>query len=398
MIESDRVEADAPSREELLAGIREAVAGVLARFDRAYFVEKARTDGSIDELWQDMAEKGLMGVGIPGHLGGLGGGVSGLATVVETMSAAGVPPILYLLTAFSREAILKHGSEQLIADHVVPTVAGERKICFGVTEPDAGTNSFAMRTRAKAIDGSRYVINGQKAFITGADEADHILIIARSAPPGEKVGRRSGFSLFIVDIETPGLERHRMNVEYHAPERQFEIFFTDMEVGSDSLVGEEGRGFEYLFDSLNAERLLVAAWACGLGTYALQRGVDYAKHRAPFGQPIGGYQAVQHPLALAKANLEAAHVMTDVAAAAYDAGGDVGPRANYAKLLASRAAGEALEATVQAHGGHAFVAESDVSTLWPMIRSFQVAPINNQSVLNYIGEHVLGLPRSFGAA
>ncbi len=395
MIESATTQPAATAREEVLADIREAVAGVLARFDRAYFIAKARSDGSIDELWQDMAEKGLMAVGVPTELGGLGGGVSGVATVVETMSAAGVPPILYLLTMFSREAILRHGSEQQITDHVMPTLTGDRKICFGVTEPDAGTNSFAMRTSAKAIGDGRYVINGQKAFITGADEADHILVIARTAPPGEKVGRRHGFSLFIVDIETAGLERQRMQVEYHAPERQFEIFFSDMEVGPEALVGEEGHGFEYLFDSLNAERLLIAAWACGLGSYALDRGVAYAKERAPFGAPIGSYQAVQHPLALAKAHLEGAHVLIDVATADYDAGRDAGPRANIAKLLASRAAGDAIEATIQAHGGHAFVIDSDVSTLWPMIRSFQVAPINNQSLLNYIGEHVLGLPRSF---
>jgi hypothetical protein len=395
---AQQVHPVAPDRTEVLADIREAVAGVTARFDRSYFIGQAKVDGSIDDLWRDMAEKGLMAVGVPESMGGLGGGVSGLATVVEEMSMAGVPPILYLLTAFSREAILRHGSEQQIADHVLPTLTGERKICFGVTEPDAGTNSFAMRTRARVTGDGGYVLNGQKAFITGADEADHILLIARTAAPGERVGRRHGFSLFIADIETPGLERRRMDVDYNAPERQFELFLSDVEVPPEGRIGEEGRGFEYLFDSLNGERILIAAWATGLGLYALGRGVEYAKERAPFGQPIGSYQAVQHPLALAKAHLEGAHVLLYAAAADYDDGIDAGARANIAKLLASRAALAAIEATIQAYGGHAFVRDSDVSTLWPMIRSFQVAPINNESLLNYIGEHLLGLPRSFGTA
>jgi len=379
----------------MLADIRETVAGVTARFDRAYFMREARRDGSIDELWQDLADKGLLTVGVPAAVGGVGGGISGVATVVEQMSAAGVPPILYLLTAFSREALIRHGSERQIRDHVIPTLTGDRKICFGVTEPDAGTNSFAIRTRARGTDRGDYLVTGQKAFITAADEADHMLLIARTGAPGEPVGRRSGFSLFMVDLSLAGIELQRMDIDYHAPERQYEVFLSDVPVPASARIGDEGRGFEYLFSSLNAERILIAAWAVGLGTFALGKGVEYAKHRAPFGAPIGSYQAVQHPLALAKAHLEAAHVLLHTAAADFDDGVDVGARANMAKLLASRAALDAIEATMQAHGGHAFVRETDVATLWPMIRSMQVAPINNESLLNYIGEHVLGLPRSF---
>ncbi len=382
------------ARDELLDAIRTTVAGVTARYDRAYFLRQARADGMIDELWQELADKGLLAVGVPEALGGAGGGLSAMATVMDEMSAVGVPPILYALTTFSREALIRNGSEQQIQAHVVPTLTGERKICFGVTEPDAGTNSFAMRTSARR-SGDGYVINGQKAFITAADEADHMLLIARTAPRGERVGRRSGFSLFIVDTSLPGIELRRMDIAYHAPERQYEIFLSDLEVPGSALVGEQGRGFEYLFDSLNSERIMIAAWATGLGSYALDRGVQYAKQRAPFGTPIGSYQAVQHPLALAKAHLESARLMLFSAAAGYDEGRDVGAHANMAKLLASRAALAALEATIQAHGGHAFVNDSDVVTLWPMIRSMQVAPINNESLLNYIGEHVLGLPRSF---
>lgn len=383
------------ARSASLEDIRETVAGVTARFDRAYFMRQARSDGGIDEMWRDMADKDLLAVGVAEELGGVGGGVAGMATVMEEMSAAGVPPILYVLTAFSRESLIRHGSPEQIAAHVVPSLSGERKICFGVTEPEAGTNSFAMRTRARRADDGTYVITGQKAFISGADEADHMLLIARTAPPGERVGRDRGFSLFIVDLSTPGIELSRMDIAWYAPERQYEIFLADVEVPASALIGEEGMGFQYLLDSLNGERILIAAWAAGLGRYALGKAVEYAKHRAPFGSPIGGYQAVQHPLARAHAHLEAARLLIYAAADEYDSGRDAGPKANMAKLLASEAAGEALDVAVQVHGGHAFVAETDVATLWPMVRAMRTGPINNESVLNYIGQHVLGLPRSF---
>jgi acyl-CoA dehydrogenase len=386
------------TRSASLADVREAVAGVTARFDRAYFMRQAANDGTIEELWLDMAAKDLLAVGVEESLGGVGGGVTGMATVMEEMSAAGVPPVLYVLMAFSRESLLRHGTPQQITDHVLPTLRGERKICFAVTEPEAGTNSFAMRTRARRTAEGSYVINGQKAFISAADEADHMLVIARTAPPGEPVGRNRGFSLFIVDRATPGIELVRMNISWHAPERQFEIFFADAEVPPEALIGEEGRGFDHLFDSLNGERILIAAWAAGLGRFALGKAVAYAKQRAPFGHPIGGYQAVQHPLARAHAQLEASRLLIYAAAAEYDAGLEAGPKANMAKLLASEAAGEALDVAVQVHGGHSFVAETDVATLWPMVRAMRTGPINNESVLNYIGQHVLGLPRSFEVA
>jgi hypothetical protein len=378
-----------------LEDIRTTVTGVTARFDRAYFMRQARADGTIDEMWRDMAAKDLLAVGVPKELGGLGCGVAGMATVMEEMSAAGVPPILYVLTAFSRESLIRHGSAQQIADHVAPTLSGDRKICFGVTEPEAGTNSFAMRTRARRTSDGGYVLNGQKAFISAADEADHVLLIARTAPVGEAVGRDRGFSLFIVDLQTAGIELTRMDIAWYAPERQFEIFLSDVEVPASALIGEEGRGFRYLFDSLNGERILIAAWAAGLGRYALAKAVAYAKQRAPFGSPIGGYQAVQHPLARAHAHLEAARLLIYAAAEEYDSGMEAGPKANIAKLLASEAAGEALDVAIQVHGGHAFVAETDVATLWPMVRAMRTGPINNESILNYIGQHVLGLPRSF---
>jgi alkylation response protein AidB-like acyl-CoA dehydrogenase len=379
--------------KELVESIFEAVEGVSAAFPRAMFLKRAREKGDAAELWQALVDAGLLAIGVPESLGGAGGGLTGNTAVMEALARAGIPPLLYSLTSFSREAIIRYGSEQQIKDHVTTTISGERKICFGVTEPEAGTNSFALRTTAKKTDGG-YRISGQKVFISGADQADHILLLARTAPAGEKLSRRSGFGLFIVDLLSPGITLNRLDIEWYAPENQYEIFFDDVAVPEFALIGEDGLGFDYLLDSLNQERVTIAAWALGLGNNALEKAVDYAKERSPFGKPIGANQAVQHPLALAKAQMEAARHVMYAAAAGYDSGVDAGGQANMAKLLGSKAALAAVEAAIQTHGGSAFVYETDVVTLWPMIRILQIAPINNESILNFIAERVLGLPRS----
>jgi acyl-CoA dehydrogenase len=382
------------SNAELAESIFDSVQGVVAKFPRSLFLQRAREHGHARELWEALVAADLLSVGIPEQAGGAGGGLTACTAVMEALAQAGIPPLLYGLTTFSREAILRHGSPQQIADHVLTTMTGQRKICLGVTEPEAGTNSFAARTRAQRTHRGSYLIDGQKVYISGADEADHILLLTRTAAPGDPVSRRSGFGLFVVDLDTPGITRRRMDIEWYAPESQFEVFFEQVEVPASALIGAEGEGFDYLLSCLNQERVMVAAWALGLGHYALTKAVEYAKVRAPFSKPIGANQAVQHPLALAQAEMEAARLATYRAAESYDAGHDAGPLANMAKLLGSRAALGAVEAAIQAHGGSAFVYETDVITLWPMVRILQIAPLNNESVLSYIGERVLGLPRS----
>ncbi|ROS32172.1 acyl-CoA dehydrogenase family protein [Amycolatopsis thermoflava] len=383
-----------PGKRELVASVFEAVQGVTAAFPRSLFLQRAREGGHARELWDALVAADLLAIGVPEELGGAGGGLTGTTAVMEALARAGVPPLQYSLTTFSREAILRHGSEQQVKDHVVATMSGKRKICLGVTEPEAGTNSFAARTVARRTPEGTYRISGQKVFISGANESDHILLLARTAPQGEKVGRRQGFGLFIVDMSLPGIELRRLDIEWYAPENQYEVFFDDVLVPAEALVGQEGLGFDHLLSCLNQERVTVAAWALGLGEYALRKAVDYAKVRAPFGTPIGAHQAVQHPLALAKAEMEAARQVMYSAAGAYDDGRDAGDQANMAKLLGSRAALGAVEAAIQTHGGSAFVYETDVVTVWPMVRVLQIAPLNNESILNYIGERVLGLPRS----
>jgi hypothetical protein len=383
-----------PDHRELVESVFAAVDGVLAACPRSLYVQRSRDKEHAPELWEALVAADLLAIGIPEALGGAGGGLTGCTAVMESLARAGVPPLQYSLTTFSREAILRYGTESQVEAHVLSTIGGNRRFCLGVTEPESGTNSFASRTTARRTESGGYRISGQKVYISAVDESDHILLLARTAAPGEPVGRRAGFGLFAVDLALPGIELRRLDIEWYAPEYQFEVFLDDVEVPAEALIGEEGLGFDHLLACLNQERVTIAAWALGLGEYALAKAVEYAKVRAPFGTPIGAHQGVAHPLALAKAEMEAARQVMYSAAAEYDSGRDAGAMANMAKLLASRAALAAVEAAIQTHGGSAFVHETDIVTLWPMIRILQIAPINNESVLNYLGERVLGLPRS----
>jgi alkylation response protein AidB-like acyl-CoA dehydrogenase len=301
----------------------------------------------------------------------------------------------YSMLAFARESLLRHGSREQLERHLGPLMRGEEKICFGVTEPTSGTNAFAMRTTAKRTDAGTYVLNGEKVFISGADQADWMLVVARDADRAPDGPRRSGFSLFIVDLDRAGVERHQLDIRWYTPEGQYSVYLSDVELPADAVVGEPGHGFDHLLCSLNTERLIWAGGMLGIGEYALSRAVAYVNERAPFGAPIGSYQAVQHPLALAKIHLEAARQLTYASAVDYEQGREASNGATMAKFLASRAALEAVDAAIQSHGGHAFVMETDIATLWPLVRVMQIAPLNNESVLNHVAQHVLGLPRSY---
>lgn len=377
----------------LVTAIRDAVSGVVVKYDRAWFRQRTVEGGDTEDLLRAMAASDLLSIGIPEALGGSGGGVVGCVAVMEAMCAHGVAPLMYSLTAFSREAILKHGSEDQIAKYVVPTMTGEERLSFGVTEPDSGTNAFAMSTKSRRRSDGGFVLNGQKCFISGAAASTRILVLAKDGDAPE--GARGRFSVFVVDTTAPGVELVEMDIDWRAPEKQYSVFFTDVELGPDRIVGEPGEGLSYIFDALNSERVVIAAWALGLGEFALVKAVEYAQTRAPFGKPIGGYQAVQHPLALAKAQSEAARLLMYQAARKYDGGDTKGMGANMAKLLASKAALASVEAAIQTFGGAGFVRENDVIDLWPMLRVLQIAPLNNESILNSIGERVLGLPRSY---
>jgi alkylation response protein AidB-like acyl-CoA dehydrogenase len=380
---------------ELRADIRSAIEGVTKRVSRAYYLAAARNREEPTELYSAMAEQGLFALGVPEEMGGEGGGLCATATVMEGLSQAGLPPMHFSLTAFSRNAVIHHGTPEQIERYVVPTLDASVLFAFALTEPDAGTNSFAMSTTAKRQPNGTYLLNGSKVFISGAASADYLMVVARTAQPEPGEPKSRGISVFVVPRGAAGITLQEMDIEWHAPERQFAVSFDDVVLESSTLIGEEGGGSEVLFDSLNSERVVIAAWTIGLGDYALEKAVAYARERAPWGEPIGRYQGVAHPLAHAKAQLEAARVMTFRAAQAYDRGEPAAALANMAKLIASEAAEAAVDAAIQTFGGSAFDKQSDIVTLWPMIRILRIAPINNEMVLNYIAERVLGLPRSY---
>jgi acyl-CoA dehydrogenase len=374
--------------------VHEAVRGVTAKFDRAQWLVCAREDRFPTEAWALMARQGILGLGVPEEYGGAGGGLTEATAAMEAMAAAGVPFALFLLTVFSRTAILLHGSEDQKQRLVAPTADGSQPMCFAITEPNAGTNSFGIETMLTRTDDGGYRLNGEKIFISAVDAADRMMVVARSTRLSDALDRRHGFALVVVDVNSPGLTYRPIDMGLVMADRQFSVHFENVDVPAENLIGELDGAFRYLFDALNPERVLAAAWSIGLGDYVLDKAVRYARDRSPFGPPIGSYQAVQHPLAKAKADLDAARLMMYSASRAFDAGEDAGYLANAAKLLASQAAVEACDAAIQAHGGYAFTDEYDVSSVWGLIRLLKIIPVNNEVVLNHIGEHVLGLPRS----
>ncbi|MEW6167185.1 MAG: acyl-CoA dehydrogenase family protein [Pseudomonadota bacterium] len=378
--------------EDTVTAVREAAEGLTRRITRDYWLQCAREGRFPTELWEAMAETGLLGVSVPEEYGGSGGGLSELMVLNEITARAGIISLFFVLGSFARMPVIRHGTPEQIRRFVTPTATGEGKMCFGVTEPNAGTNTFRLQTTARRTE-TGWIVNGSKVFITGARDADSMLLIARTAP-FDPERPRGGLSLFILDARTPGIEFQRLNIEVLG-ESQYLVFFKDAQLPPDALIGEEGKGMKYLFDGLNTERLVLASMAVGLGNRALDKAVAYTRERAPFGQPIGSYQGLQHPMARAKAQLEAARLMMNEAARIFDDGGDAGPMANMAKLVASEACEQAVDIALQAHGGYGFDQDYDVITLWPFARLMRVAPVNNEMILNYIGEHVLGLPRSY---
>jgi len=394
--------------EETIKAVRQAAEGVTAKYGRDYYLRKARDNEDIPEMWAALAEQGLLGLDVAEEYGGSGRNVIAAIAFTEAMAEAGVPVVFALATSFSRNAISVGGTTEQCQRFITPTVTGEKRICFALTEPEAGTNSFNISTRAR-LGGDVYVLNGQKTFISHIDHADFAVVVAKTEGPDQ----RDEIGLFVVELPAEGLTMHRRNINLFTPDNRFHVFFDDVRVPVENRIGGAGQGKRILFTALNPERCLVAAMTLGLGQLALNKGVEYAKVRAPFGTPIGAYQGVAHPLARAKAHLDAARLMIyegaarlmidegaarlmiDEGAAKYVAGQDPGAMANISKFLAAEAASEALDAAIQAHGGSAFDEETDVSTLWPMIRLQRIAPVNDEMILNHISQHVLGLPRSY---
>jgi alkylation response protein AidB-like acyl-CoA dehydrogenase len=372
--------------------VREAVRGIARSFGHDYFVEKVRSGGRTDELWQAMAEGGYLGINLPEEYGGGGLGLSSLAMVAEELAAAGCPLLLLVVSpAIVGNVLAKFGTSEQKDRWLRGIATGEKKCAFAITEPDAGSNSHKISTTATR-QGSSYRLNGTKTYISGVEEAEAILVVTRT---GVDDRGRGQLSLFIVDADAPGLERQHIDTALETPESQWMLFFDNVEVGEDRLIGAEGKGLQAIFEGLNPERILGAAMCLGIADYALEKACTYANERQVWGTPIGAHQGLSHPLAQAKIELELARLMTRRACAEYDAGIPAGEASNMAKYAAAEAAIHVLDQAIQTHGGNGLAREYGLADMWFTVRLLRTAPVSREMVLNYVAEHSLGLPKSY---
>ena len=379
--------------DEELDLLRSSVAGVAGRFGHGYFVEQARSGGSAAELWAALADHGFVGVNIPADYGGGGRGLVELAIVEEECSAAGCPLLMLLVSpAICGSIITRYGTAEQKDSWLPGLGSGREKMAFAITEPDAGSNSHRISTVATR-HGDGWRVRGTKYYISGVDDAARMLVVTRTGVD-ERTGRGE-LSLFVVDSDAPGLTRERIAVELLATERQFTLWFDDVEVGPDRLVGPQGGGLHPLFLGLNPERVLSAALLNGIARYALDRAASYANQRAVWGAPIGTHQGIAHPLAQAAIDVELARLMTTKAAWQYDGGQDAAEASNMAKFAAADAADAALNQAIKTHGGNGMATEFGLATLWGMNRLLRIAPVSREMILNFVAQHTLGLPRSY---
>jgi acyl-CoA dehydrogenase len=374
--------------------LREAVRALLGRYGRGYFLDCYRRGQEPDELWRDLCKAGYIGAAVPGQLGGGGSSLDAVISVAEELATAGMPLLSFIMTELCLPVLARHALPQAAARLLPPILAGERRLAFAITEPEAGTNSFAMQTTA-VRSGTEFVVSGRKRWISSAGEADDLFLVCAAGEPPGRDGRRP-FTILMVDMQAPGVSTEVLSADAGTPERQYDVVFDHVRVPAGNLVGDEAHGAAALFESLNTERVLIAAFAYGLGFHCISRAVNYARERAPFGAAIGGYQAVQHPLASCWAELTAARALNHEATRAVESRGrQAAGLANAAKWLASEAANRAADHAIGIHGGNGITDEYDLIPLWRTTRLLRFAPINNEMVLNQIGQHVLGLPKSY---
>ncbi len=381
------------AQEELKAGIEK----LCARFDPAYWRATDETGQFPEEFVAAFAEGGWLGMAMPAEFGGAGLGLTEAALVMQAVAQSGAAQTgasAVHMNIFGPMPLVKFGSRELRERAIPRLISRQDRLCFGVTEPDSGLDTASLKTTA-VRKGDRYVINGQKIWTSVAQEANKILIVARTTPRDQVKKPTDGLSLFYADMDPARVTATVIPKMGRKAVDSNSVFIDGLEVPVENLIGEEGKGFRYLLEGLNPERVLVAAEAVGIGRLALGRAAEYAKTRVVFGRPIGQNQGIAHPLARAWAQLEAADLMAFKAAALHDAGRDCGAEANAAKYLAGEAAFGACETAVLTHGGMGYAKEYDVERYFREIMIARIAPVSREMILNYIAERVLGLPKSY---
>ncbi|MFJ4838193.1 acyl-CoA dehydrogenase family protein [Streptomyces sp. NPDC088746] len=375
--------------------LRAAVAALGKRFGRDYSTGLARRGEHPRELWEEAGKLGYLGVNLPEEYGGGGGGMAELSIVLEELGAAGSPLLMMVVSpAICGTVIARFGTEEQKRTWLPGLSDGSLTMSFGITEPDAGSNSHRITTTARR-DGEQWILSGRKVFISGVDISDATLIVGRTEDA------RSGSlkpCLFIVPRDAPGFSRTRIDMELQAAEKQFELVLDDVRLPADALVGEEDAGILQLFAGLNPERIMGAAFSIGMGRYAVERAVDYAKTRTVWkGAPIGAHQAIAHPLAQAHIELELARLMMQKAAKLCDDGDDTGAgeAANMAKYAAAEACVRAVDQAVHTLGGNGLTREYGLASLITAARVSRIAPVSREMILNYVSHQTLGLPKSY---
>lgn len=377
--------------------IRTAVRELAAGFDDEYWSERDARHEFPWDFYRAFAEAGWLGIAIPEEYGGGGLGIVEAGLLLQEVAASGAAmngcsPMH--LSIFGINVVVKHGSEELRRKVLPGIVSGDLHVCFAVTEPDAGTDTTRVRTRARR-DGDSYVIDGRKVWITKAGDSQQMVLVTRTTPRDEVDRPTDGLTLFLVDIDPDHVDIRPISKMGRNAVASNEVVIDGLRVPLSARVGEEGSGFRYLLDGLNPERILLAHESVGIGRAALRRAVDYAGAREVFGRPIGQNQGIQFPLAQAAAQLEAGELLARKAAWMYDSGIACGPEANMAKLLCADAGFLAADRAVQTHGGMGYAREYHVERYFREARLMQIAPISQEMVLSYLAQHLLGLPRSY---
>jgi len=377
--------------------IRNSVRALCERFPGEYWRDKDRDRAYPSEFVQALTEAGFLAVLIPEEYGGSGLGLRAATAILEEIHKSGSNGAACHAQMYIMGTILRHGSKVQKALWLPKIASGELRLqAFGVSEPTSGTDTLSLRTTAVKKGNDRYVVNGQKVWTSRAEHSDLMLLLARTTPKDEVKKRVEGLSVFLVDMrEALGKGLTVRPIRTMINHGTTEVFFDEMEVPAENLIGEEGQGFRYILDGMNAERTLIASESIGDARWFIKKAVNYAGERQVFGRAIGKNQGIQFPIARAYAATEAADLMVQKAADVFDAGGSIGELANMAKLLASEASWQAADMCLQTHGGYGFAEEYDVERKFREARLYQVAPISTNLILTYIAEHVLGLPRSY---
>ena len=377
--------------------IRDGVQRVMDGFGDEYWRKTDETGAFPEAFVAAMAEGGWLGVAMPESVGGAGLGLTEASIVMQTVAQSGAAftgASAIHLNIFGPMPIVKFGTPEQKTAYLPRIIAGEDKMCFAVTEPNSGLDTSSLETRAERTNDG-YRINGRKIWTTSAQRANKVLIIARTTPKAEAKKPTDGLSLFYADFDRSAIEANPIPKMGRKAVECNTLFIDDLRVPHDALIGEEGQGFKYLLQGLNPERVLFAVEAIGIGRVAVAKAAQYAKERVVFGRPIGQNQGIQHPLAKAWAELEAANLMAFKAAALYDAGRECGAEANASKYLGAEAGFRACEASVLAHGGMGYAKEYDVERYFREAMIARIAPVSREMILNFIAERVLGLPKSY---